>query len=284
MAKVVPHETTQYKFAQSKFAEKVPELPLRAILCAPSSGGKTTLLVSMCLDLYPRKFERIYVFSPSANLDSAWGPVKDYVRDVLHVQEPCFFSEFDEGRLQAILHRQMAITKLAKERKMTKLFNILVIIDDFADNPRVCRASMSLHQCFTRMRHCGISTVLSVQRYKVLHPILRVNATDLIVFRLRSAAEQRCIADENSAQYGLKATEALLRHATAEPYSFCWLNLRSKTPDDLFWLRFDRPMRPGAELASPSGEVQEEEEEEEEDLSPQPRSRQRGAGARAARG
>ncbi len=122
---------------------------------------------------------------------------------------------------------------------MSKLYGALVIIDDFADSPAVCRSSKSLHELYVRGRHAGITCLASVQKYRVLAPIIRVNATDLIVFRLRSVAEQDAIVEENSAAYGRKMTEQILDVATREPYSFLWINLRATDRSDLFWKRFE---------------------------------------------
>ena len=51
MAEIRPHETVKYTYRQSRF-KNVPELPTRAIVVAPSTGGKTTLMVSLILDIY----------------------------------------------------------------------------------------------------------------------------------------------------------------------------------------------------------------------------------------
>ena len=66
------------------------------------------------------------------------------------------------------------------------------------------------------------------------------------MFKLRSLLEMDAIVDENSAAFGKDATEALLKAATAEPYSFLWLNARAKDFRELFWLRFEHPMQPFA--------------------------------------
>jgi len=80
---------------------------------------------------------------------------------------------------------------------------------------------------------------MSVQKYKTLGNIVRVNATAFSVFKLRSRAELEAIAEQNSAQYGQKVTEEIIKKATAEKYSFLWLNLTASDPKDLFWLRFE---------------------------------------------
>ena len=54
--------------------------PSNGILCAPSASGKTVLLVSMILEQYRGCFERVYILSPSIDMDPQWEPVKEYIR------------------------------------------------------------------------------------------------------------------------------------------------------------------------------------------------------------
>ena len=48
---IKPIKHIEYKCEQSKY-EHVPQLPMRAMILAPSSGGKTVLLQNMILDIY----------------------------------------------------------------------------------------------------------------------------------------------------------------------------------------------------------------------------------------
>ena len=57
----------------------LPKLPMTGILLRPSKSGKTVALISMILEQYRGCFERIYVFSPSINVDDGWRPVKRYI-------------------------------------------------------------------------------------------------------------------------------------------------------------------------------------------------------------
>ena len=245
MAAIKPHATEIWTHKQSKH-KHVPELPLRMVCLGPSGSGKTVFMVSLMLDIYPKAWERIYVFSPTVHLDSTWNKIKEFSRDVLRVpdEEETFFDTWDEAAVQSILKRQHDITKMSKDRKMKRLYGCLVVCDDFADDPRVVRSSKAIHELFTRGRHAQISTIVSVQKYRVLNPIIRVNATDLVVFRLRSLHELDAVIDENSALYGKENTKELYDYATKDPYSFLWINARAKHPEDTFWLRLEARLVP----------------------------------------
>ena len=119
---------------------------------------------------------------------------------------------------------------------------MLICIDDFADHSGLSRRSVLLHELYTRGRHAGISTITSVQRYRSLSPIIRVNATGLVVFRLRNFKEYQAIEEENSVAVTKDDFKAIYDAATAEPYSFLYIDMTAKTVDSMFYLRFEQPI------------------------------------------
>ena len=73
--KIKPRHVKEYEVKQSKYPQ-VGKLPIRSILLAPSFSGKTVLIQNMILDIYKGLFQRIYIFSPSIEVDHTWEPVK----------------------------------------------------------------------------------------------------------------------------------------------------------------------------------------------------------------
>ena len=65
----------------------VPKVPVRMVLLAPSGSGKTVLLSNLILNIYRDCFERIYIFSPSIDIDATWEPVKKYQMEKMKVIE-----------------------------------------------------------------------------------------------------------------------------------------------------------------------------------------------------
>ena len=86
-----------------------------------------------------------------------------------------------------------------KKQNHKKLHQILVIIDDFADDPSFTRSSKLLHALYVRGRHNMISTITSTQKFNAIHPIIRVNATELYVYRLRNTKDLDTFIEEVSA-------------------------------------------------------------------------------------
>ena len=83
---IAPIKVQEFEVKQSKY-DMAGKLPTRAIVCAPSGGGKTVLLSNLILDVYRNCFSRIYIFSPSIDIDYTWTPVKQYIANDMKALE-----------------------------------------------------------------------------------------------------------------------------------------------------------------------------------------------------
>ena len=240
---IEPIKVKEYEVKQSKY-HQCGKLPIRSILLGPSGAGKGILLQNMILDIYRGCFERVYIFSPSINVDVTWLPVKEYLNKTINLSEnepPLFYDTNDQENLERIIDTQRKVTEHLKSKKDTKkLFQILIVIDDWADSPDFSRKSQLLHALFTRGRHSGISTIVSTQKFTALHPIIRVNATELYVFRLRNYRDLETFIEEVSALIDKKSLMEIYNLATAEPYSFLYVKLTAKKKDDIFMVKFNK--------------------------------------------
>ena len=98
-----------------------------------------------------------------------WKTVKDYIEKHMKVrhtaEEPIYFDHYDPEALATILETQHKITNFLKKRGDTKLFQILIIVDDFADDPSFTRQSKLLHALYTSGRHNMISSITATQKF-----------------------------------------------------------------------------------------------------------------------
>jgi hypothetical protein len=69
-------------------------------------------------------------------------------------------------------HKEI-IEYLKNKKDNDKLYSIVIIIDDMADNPKFTRNSKLLHALYTRGRHHLISTIISSQVLTTISPITR---------------------------------------------------------------------------------------------------------------
>ena len=244
--KVVVHDVHEYSTLQPAY-EVLPRLPMRAIAVGPSGSGKTVFIASLIADLLRTRsgsscFLHIYAWSPSIHVGPVWETVKDYAKKVLKQEDDCFYEQFHSEDLQAVIDKQQKLIASLKQRGSKMLPNILVCVDDFADDVQVARRETLLHQLFMRGRHMKISTLISTQKYRALAPQMRTQALSFFVFKLRSQQELDALLDEVSALGGRRFVESCYRVATARPHSFLYIRLDQPQPQ--FLERFDYVLEP----------------------------------------
>ena len=243
---IKPYKTKEFDSRQSQY-QHADKLPMRAIVLGPSGSGKTILLQNMILDVYRGAFARIYIFSPSIDVDYSWSPVKDYIDKVMKVretkEEPIYFNSYDPQALEQIVSTQHKVAEyMKKQDDKKKIYQILIVIDDFADDARFTRHDKLLQSLYTRGRHNFISTITSTQVFTMLSPIIRKNATALYIHRLRNYRDLESLIEELSAIYPKKTLMELYEVATGEPHSFWYINLMAKNKKDMFYMNYDRKL------------------------------------------
>ena len=121
--KIEPIKLKEFEVKQSKF-EMVPQIPFRSIVLGPSGSGKTILLQNLVMDVYKNCFARIYIFSPSINVDMTWQPVKGYIEEKLKLsesyEEQFYFDSYEPEKLSEIIHTQHQIIDHMKKRRIQK--------------------------------------------------------------------------------------------------------------------------------------------------------------------
>jgi hypothetical protein len=160
------------------------------------------------------------------------------MRVIENDKEKLYFDHYNPSDLEKIIDTQHKVIKLVKTQGRKKLFSILVVIDDFADDPSFTRQSKLLHSLYTRGRHNSISTIVSTQKFAAIHPIIRVNATSLFVYRLRNRKELEAFLDEVSGLVSKKELLEIYNLATADEYNFLYCNLTAKNIKDMFFKNF----------------------------------------------
>ena len=134
--KIEPVKIKEYTCKQSKYGDLVPKLPTRATILAPSFSGKTLLISNLILDVYKNCFNRIYIFSPTINIDDNWGPVKKYIAKEIKPREDekVYFDHYNPEDLQEIVELQYKVIEYQKAHDHKQLFQIAIFIDDFAES------------------------------------------------------------------------------------------------------------------------------------------------------
>ena len=126
--------------------------------------------------------------------------------------------------LEAIIDKQHKVINYMKSQGHTKMFQILIVIDDWADDPSFTHNSKLLHQLYIRGKHLYISTTTSTQVYKAINPIVRKHITQLFVFRLRNYGDLEAWIDELSVVYDKEAFRELYKIATVKNTVFLYIH------------------------------------------------------------
>ena len=228
MINIKPYKHKEYNCKQSSYGYMAC-LPARILLNAPSGTGKTVALTNLVLDIYKGCFEKIYIFSPTIFIDDNWTVVKKYIdkeMDIKHTDEdPIYFDTFEEKDLKNVIDTQEGIIKYMKEKDYKHLYNICIIIDDWADNEKVVRKNKELIKLFTKGRHWYISTFITSQSYTQISPVVRKNATQLFIFRLHNQKDLDAILEELSGLYDKKTLDKIYRVATNDRHGFLYIDL-----------------------------------------------------------
>ena len=182
-----------------------------------------------------------FTSSPSIDIDQTWRPVKQYIEKELKInieKEKCYFNEYVPEDLEKVITQQHKIADYQKKQDHGKIYQILIIVDDFADSADFTRHSKLLHALFTRGRHSFINSIVATQKFRAINNIIRMNATGLVVFKLRSQADLDAFIEEVSAVTDKKTLLEMYYLATHKPFSFLYVKLTERDPNKMFMIRF----------------------------------------------
>jgi hypothetical protein len=122
-----------------------------------------------------------------------------------------------------------------KKRGMKTIFNIAIIIDDLLDNEQFLKRTPDVNMLYLRGRHYDISTFISIQKYKGVSTVIRVNTSDMYLFRLRNQLDLDAFLVKFPALADKKTVEKIYTMANDEPYGFLYVKLGSKSINDMFY-------------------------------------------------
>jgi GTPase SAR1 family protein len=227
----------KYHSKQSK-VEDVPILPMRSLIIGPSASGKTYLLNDLITNIYKNCFERVYIFSQSIYLDRTYDPIKDSQKDIK--DEDLYFETFNEAALQNIINNHSEIIATLKDEKSKEMFNICIVIDDFIDDKRISNNSKALNSLFIRGRHSFISTICLIQKYISVSPMIRLNVSALMIFKLKNMKDLNALLDETSALVNRKKLIEIYDKAIEQKYNFLYINLMADNINEMFFINFDK--------------------------------------------
>ena len=189
----------------------MPQPPFRLIVCGASHSGKSNMIKCM-LTLpeygYKQLFgENIFIFSKTLGLDDTWSSMK--------LPKAHLYSKWDEGVVREIMG-------YSKRQKRGTLFLLDDLISDTDAFNR--KGANLLSELFFTSRHWGISLIITTQRYHAVQSSLLANASQIIVFRLKTKREKEAFRDSMTMFDNL---DERYERATKERFGFLYMNLET---------------------------------------------------------
>jgi hypothetical protein len=236
LLKIVAYPTAKNKIKQRPLMKSdiIPKHPSRCIFNGKSGSGKSNLMIQLLTqphfygrtkkdDKKSQYFDLIFLFSPTADGQD------DLVR-FLKLPEKRIITDFNVDALDNVFDIQDAIIKNNGIEKSPK---ILIIFDDVQSDPKFMRTK-SFKRAFIQGRHCNMSVFICCQSWTKLDRMCRLQASNIFFFP-SSQSECNIVAEEYCpARRTKKEFQGLLKHATAEPYSFLNIDVNQKDPKKRF--------------------------------------------------
>jgi hypothetical protein len=202
-----------------KCNELLPQPPFMLLMAAPRYSGKTNLLINMLIDndMYCKKFDEIFVWSKSYHNDNKWRAIhfdKDY--ESSHV-----FEDYNDVAVKKLFN---SIRDRSKKKQKVE---VLFIFDDMiADNIQNSHKIQVLDAIAATGRHFDISAIIIFQKFMKFTPIVRENATNIVIFEQKNSTALEVIADEYKGAMTKKQFYQIYQEAIGEPFSFLHINLQ----------------------------------------------------------
>ena len=116
------------------------------------------------------------------------------------------------------------------------MYNICIVIDDFIDDKRISNTSKALNSLSIRGRQSFKSTICLIQKYISVSPMIRLNISNLFIFKLKNMKDLQSLLDETSALINKKRLMEIYEKTIEQKYNFLYINLMAGNINELFLL------------------------------------------------
>ena len=189
----------------NNFKRLLPYMPsntFRMLVCGPSGCGKTNTLMHMLYNLL--YYDKIYLYSKNLEQPKYQGLLNTFAP----ISIECGYDVIEASNDEI-----MPVSELDDESQK------IVIFDDF-----VCEKNQKpLIEYFIRGRHKNCSVIYLSQSYYLTPKDIRLNCSHFTIFDSPSAPETNRMCKE----VNVNKNKFLI--ATAEPYSFAYIDKINKT-------------------------------------------------------
>jgi len=185
-----------------------PVFPSRAMIIAPSGGGKTNIVMNLVLDYL--QFDRLYLYVKDLEEDkyqfllSYMQSVQKQYNEANDTEEQIFFFS---DRAEDIIN----VNDLDKDKQ-----NLIIIDDSVLDK----EANEKVSELFIRGRKRNALVIYQTQSYFDVPKIMRLNSNYVILLNANNQRELIEIAKTYASDIDFQEFKNLYKQCTAEPFGF----------------------------------------------------------------
>ena len=228
---VRPPAGGKWNYKQSRFSHLAP-IPVRCLIADRTGSGKSSAVFSAVTDHYRGCFTAIRIIARTAFLDHTYVQLREWAEKTLHQDqkdEPFVFTSLDDPGLMTLFDEHAEKVKREKiQRKIDKsrepLSGVCWIVDDVSDSAALRQRNESLlNKLVTVGRHSNQSIFCSVHALSAVSPLIRKNASMLLVFKISNHKEYDMLREEFSWLVGKNEFDEIYQAAVgkgAPAYSF----------------------------------------------------------------
>jgi len=216
-------ETKKSKIKQNQLmrADIIPRFPSSVIFNGSSGSGKSTLLANLLSkkQFYKNYFKKknIYLISPTGSTDDMFEHIE------LDDENICVEIKKEAP---ALLRKIMEQQKETIDSKgVDKAEKVLIIFEDIQSNGSFMRSPEFL-KCFIMNRHFNLMVFLCGQSFTLTPRPCRLQANNVFIFAPTNNERELLVENFSPPKMHKKDFEAMIDHATKEPYSFMHINKR----------------------------------------------------------
>ena len=225
----------------------LPQPPFLLLMAGSVRSGKTNALVGLLRDeeMYGDEYwEQVKIFSNSINND----PKGRYLMDVFDVEDG-----YKDSYIDTFITSQ-------KKYEREQMPTALLVFDDIINND--FKKNNSISFLASRFRHIETSIIIAVQQFRAISPIIRSNATNIMIFKQQSAGKKGELAKIVEEYSDLAGSEERFleyyNHAMNDSqYSFLYID--AQTNPASFYCRLETLLGQGDKSLITGNSVQSEE-------------------------
>jgi len=155
------------------------------IISGAKGTGKSTLFLNILDTIMRKKYDNIFLVSPTARTDMKFKKLVDELD-----QDDKVYEEFNEKNLESIMKRIKDFNKGKKKPKN------LIVFDDCISEMKGSFSKSLFNKMATTNRHMKTCIVVMTQKYNKLPTILRANADLFTIFPTANRSEFNAIMSD----------------------------------------------------------------------------------------